>query len=75
MIVQSRSNHGQQEEAVKDKAGGDELRKCLDLAVAGQKAVLRTMVDETGKVRAPYHWAGFFLQGCWNKLPTLKGLE
>ena len=75
VIMQSSSNHGQQEETVKDKRGGDELRKCLDLAVAVQKAVLRTMVDETGKVRAPYHWAGFFLQGCWNKFPTLKGLD
>ena len=75
VITQSRSNHNQQEDAVEDKRGGDELRKYLDLAVAVQKAVLRTMVNETGKVRAPYHWAGFFLQGCWNKFPTLRGLK
>jgi hypothetical protein len=73
VIMQSNANRGQRE-AVDDESSDIGEQKCLNLAISVQKAVLKIMVDEAGKVRAPYHWAGFFLQGCWDRFPTLKGL-
>jgi hypothetical protein len=40
-----------------------------------REAILKIMRDEAGEMRAPYHWAGFFLQGFWNKFLTLTGLD
>ena len=44
-----------------------------DLADALQKAVLRLRIGPDGEVRLPYHWAGFILQGCWDRFPSLSG--
>ena len=74
LIMQSSTSY-RQREAVNDEGSGDGPQKCVDMAIAVQKAVLKIMKDETGEMRAPYHWAGFFLQGCWNKFPILKGLD
>ncbi|MCJ1435224.1 hypothetical protein MMC27_004596 [Xylographa pallens] len=37
----------------------------IDMASAMQAAVLATRVDEHGRTRAPYHWAGLVLNGAW----------
>ena len=47
----------------------NEGEKCLDLALALQKAVVRVCRDVDGGRKAPYHWAAFMLQGYWNALP------
>ncbi|KAE9362824.1 hypothetical protein N431DRAFT_490289 [Stipitochalara longipes BDJ] len=37
----------------------------MDLAQTFRNAVLHLRNDEDGKVRKPYHWAGFTLHGAW----------
>lgn len=41
------------------------VAQVVDLAKAYQKAVLALRKDENGKIRKPYHWAGFTLHGSW----------
>ncbi|OAA57555.1 hypothetical protein SPI_07214 [Niveomyces insectorum RCEF 264] len=49
----------------------------VDLAKACQKAVLTVRKDDQGKVRKPYHWAGFVLHGAWMfpKLPLVDASD
>ena len=46
-----------------------------NLADALQKAVLRLRIGPDGGIRSPYHWAGFILQGCWDRFPSLSGFH
>lgn len=53
-------------------SSADPVGAVLDMAKALQQAVLEVSIDENGVRRAPYHWAAFTFQGCWNKFPILK---
>ena len=49
-----------------DKSGKPtEVKNVVDLAKAYQTAVLEIRKDKDGLNRAPYHWAGFVLNGAW----------
>ena len=54
-----------------EKENSDPKNAAMNLALVLQKAVLRVSVDKQGQRKAPYHWAAFMLQGCWNKFPTI----
>lgn len=64
------------DELVAQSQGGSEKHEgeggrptVLNLAVALQKAILKIRLDDSGQPKAPYHWASFSLQGCWNVCP------
>ena len=54
-----------------ENQGNDVNNAAIDLALVLQKAVVRVSVDGHGRRKAPYHWAAFMLQGCWNRFPLL----
>jgi hypothetical protein len=64
VIAQSRQSMAQRENEA-------EMPKALNLALALQKAVLTIRLDSAGRPRAPYHWAAFLMQGCWDLFPPL----
>ena len=49
----------------RDQPKDDASPRFINMAKAMQKAVLAVRRGSDGKVRAPYHWAGFVFNGAW----------
>ncbi|KAH8817334.1 CHAT domain-containing protein [Xylogone sp. PMI_703] len=52
-------------EQCRTRDSNDELPEIVDMARAMQHAVLKLRKSPDGKIRAPYHWAGFVFNGAW----------
>lgn len=72
LLAQSGQQHHQHEQEMLSGDHRDGSSGFLNLARALQTAVLRISIDEAGQRKAPYHWAAFQLQGCWNRFPLLS---
>jgi CHAT domain-containing protein len=48
-----------------DGAAGVQRHGLVNLALAMRRAVRCLRLDADGQERAPYHWAGYVLSGCW----------